>query len=244
MKRKFFVLAMLVVFILSCEDEEAFDVENLVEIITELRVEDNNQPADGIHKVKVIAVFPDDFDTEDDGKVTYSIFRNEVETQESEITTTIENGEEIRKSEILISSTKIDTLNIKATIKVADKSVFKETEILFRKAYPDSINIKSSSLSVSPNDFTEIELTTALIRSVGKVSANSFAETVVHDVDSNPRGLFNNYSTFSDNEGNIKNKFTMGNDDYLGTLYAITTTKDEFDNIKIDTITLVSIPKE
>lgn len=244
MKEKIFVLTLLITFNIACEDEEALDAENLVEIITELRIEDNNQPADGLHKIKVITVFPDDFDTEDDGKVTYLIFRDEVETEEIEITTTTENGKEIRKSELFISSSEVDTLAIRASISVANKSVFKETEVQFRRAFSDSINIKSSSLVLYPDDFGEIDLTTELLRKVGVVSINSYAETTVIDTLGNPRGFFNNYKTFSDSEGKVVNKFTLGNDDYLGRLYAISKAKDGQNNIQSDTIMIFSKPKE
>ncbi len=242
--KKISVLVPCLVFVFGCENEEAFDAENLVEIITELKVEDNNQPADGVHSIKVLTVFPDDFETEDNGKVTYTIFRDTIETQESDITTTLVDGKEVRLSELVLTSKEPDTITIRSTINVANKSVFKETEVQFRKALPDSINLKSSVLTLSPNDFSEIDLTLELLRNVGAVSANAFAQTIVIDTLGNERGLFNNYTVLSNAEGKIENKYTLGNDDYVGPLIAISRSRDEFNNIMTDTVTLISKLKE
>ncbi len=240
MKRILVAISILASLTWSCEDEAAFDAENLVELIIDMRVENNNQPGDGVSKIKVITVFPDGFTTEDDGKVTYNIFKEDIETIETDINSTIENGKEVRKSEVLITNNEADVIDVRATISVNKKLVFKEIQVRFKRAFPDSINIKSSSLVLTPNSFQEIELTTELLRRTGVVSKNSYAETIVLDTLGNPRGLFNNYKTIADAEGKIVNKYTLGTDDYIGYLYAISTTRQESNTVKIDTINLFS----
>ena len=143
-------------------------------------------------------------------------------------------------AEMLVDHVTADTIKVQGTIKINTASISKEINIIFKKAYPDSINTYSSSLTIKPNSFDEIEITTELIRKKGMVSLHSIAETIVVDSLGNSRGFFNNYRNVSDNTGEIKNRFTLGDDSYLGPLKVISTTANGPNLIKKDSIIITS----
>ncbi|WP_350291897.1 hypothetical protein [uncultured Croceitalea sp.] len=223
----------------SCNDDNEFSPENLDGILS-LSIDNNNAVSDGIEEIEVIAEFPIDFSTETDGMVDFTIFKQPSEVISRSIEIVQENGVQEKQSSILINSNKADSLRVEATISVNAINISKEVFIHFSKAYLTTINIKSSSLTIQPNSFNEIEITTELLRDSGIVTLNSIAETVVVDTLGQVRGIFNGYQNKTNNEGKIVNNFTLGNDDYQGRLFVIGTSADVNNVIKSDTLTIFS----
>ena len=235
---KYFYIIMLIIFC-SCEQEDDFNATKLSEIFN-LTIEGNNASSDGVSKIQVIADFPKDFNTENDNKVEFTVYKDAQETTLSEIILTERNGVNSKVATLIITHNKATSIKVQATIKVNDITVTKEVEITFKKAYLDTINVKSSSLIITPNSFNEIEITTELLRNTGQVSLNSTADTKVVDPTGTLRGIFNNYQNTTNSEGKIINNFTLGNDTYEGLLYVISTSLNEQNEIKKDTLTLFS----
>ncbi|TGV03384.1 hypothetical protein [Flavivirga rizhaonensis] len=216
-----------------------FSEVNLDDIM-QLSIENDNALANGVEDIRVIASFPDDFTTEQDGKVDFQVFKNTPENSAQDIQLVQENGILSRQASIEIKHNKEGSLRVKATISVNEILITKEVNINFSKAYFETINVSSSTLKVQANLFNEIDIFTKLLRDSGTVSLNSKAETVVKDTLGEVRGVFNNYQNKTDSEGKITNKFTLGNDDYVGKLFVIGTSIDEMNEIKSDTLTIYS----
>ncbi|WP_136466248.1 hypothetical protein [Flagellimonas onchidii] len=233
------IIILLLIFISSCENEDDFNPSTLAENFN-LRIENDNPPADMISEIAVIAEFPVNFNTEDDSKVDFLIFKEEREEMSSDIVLTEDNGNNVKQAELLVSYNRDTPIIVEGTISINGTVISKEVEITFSKAYPDSINVKSSSLTITPNSFEEIEITTELLRNIGNVSLNTIAETRVVDTNGTTRGIFNNYQNRTDSNGKIINKLTMGNDTYEGMLFVISSVINEENEIKTDTLTIYS----
>ncbi|WP_108867517.1 hypothetical protein [Aquimarina aquimarini] len=236
---KFLKYLFLIFLITSCEDQDEFNPSNLGKNFT-LNIENNEAPSDGISKIKVIAEFPSDFSTETDNKVDFTVFKQENENSTAEIILIEVGGTDKKIAELLVSYNIEDTIQVKATIQINSSSLSKEVNINFKKAFLDSINVFSSSLTIKPNSFDEIDFTTELIRNKGIVSLNSIAETRVEDTLGASRGIFNDYKNRSNKEGKITNKFTLGNDNYTGKLFVISSSKNILNQIETDSLIIYS----
>ena len=230
---------IILFIVLSCNDDNEFSAENLDNILS-LSIENNDAVSNGIEEIKVIAELPIDFTTENDGMVDFVIFKRINETISKNIELAQENVLQKKRASILIKHNEEDSLKVKATISVNNILISKETYINFSKAYLNSITITSSTLTIIPNSFNEIDITTELIRDSGVVSLNSVVETVVKDTLGKVRGIFNNYKNKSNEEGKVLNKYTLGNDDYKGRLFVISTSLDSNNEVKSDTLTIYS----
>ncbi|MDD7885733.1 hypothetical protein [Flavivirga sp. 57AJ16] len=230
-------LLIVIIIICACHNDNEFSPENLDTILT-LSVENDNAASDGIETVEVIADFPIDFTTEADGMVDFVVFKDTNETYSQAIELSQEHGVQKKSASIFVNHNKQEPLKVKATISVNEVLITKEVLINFSKAYFNAINITTSSLTISSNSFKEIDITTELLRNKGIVSLNSIAETIVKDTLWQPRGLFNNYKNKTNSEGKIVNKYTLGNDDYEGELFIISTATDINNEIKSDTLTI------
>jgi hypothetical protein len=205
-----------------------------------LSVENNNALSDGIEEIKITANLPIDFDSEDDGKVEFVINKKNIEYYNESIILIQENKIQKRQAIILIKHNEEEPLKVKATISVNDIFISKEVSVNFSKAYLDAINVTSSTLTISPNSFNEIDIYTELLRNRGIVSLNTIVNTVVKDTIGIARGSFNKYKNKTNLEGKILNKYTLGNDEYQGKLFVISTTLDINNKIKSDTLTIYS----
>ncbi|MDO5980599.1 hypothetical protein [Flavivirga spongiicola] len=230
-------LFMLIVIICSCNNDNEFSPENLDNILA-ISVENDNAVSDGVEAIKVIAEFPIDFTTETDGIVDFVVFKDTNETYSQAIELAQENGIQKKRASILVKHNEEASLKVKATISVNGVLISEEVFINFSKAYFNSINITTSSLTITPSSFNEIDLTTELVRNKGVVSLNCIAETVVKDTLWQPRGIFNNYKNKTNSEGKIINKYTLGNDDYQGELFVISTATGINNETKSDTLTI------
>ena len=228
---------MLIIIICSCNNDNEFSPENLDTILTVL-VENDNAVSDGVEAIEIIAEFPLDFTTEADGMVDFVIFKDTNEMYSQPIELVQENGTQKKRASILVKHNKQESLNVKATISVNEVLISKEITINFTQAYFNSINITASPLTIAPNSFNEIDITTELVRDTGVVSLNSIAETIVKDTLWQPRGIFNNYKNKTNSEGKIVNKYTLGNDDYQGKLFIIAMATDINNETKSDTLTI------
>jgi hypothetical protein len=234
---KYLLFISLILY--NCENKDDFDPSKLVDIFT-LSIVDDNAIADGTSKITLRAVFPKDFNTEDDSKVVFKIFKETEEIVLSDIILTEIEGKTLKMAELTLSHNKIEKLKIKGTIVINQSSISKEVTINFDKAYFDSINVLSSSLTIKPNTFEEIDITTELNRNLGLVSLNSIAETIVMDTLGVSRGIFNNYQNSTKANGKIVNKFTLGNDEYEGVLYVISSSLNAQNETKKDTLKIFS----
>ena len=237
MKKRVYTLLILVLIINSCYKEDDFSPSSLSNLL-ELSIKNDNQLADGTSKIKAIAEFPSDFSTETNDKVTFIIEGNE---NEAEIRFVEIDGVNKKVADFEFTSKTAKTANIKAIISVFESEISKELSATFRPAFCESINVSSSSLTIVPDSsFTEITLITKLVRNSGVVSTGTVANTKVVDVNGTERGILVDYNFKTDSLGMINNRFTMGNDNYEGQLYAISESIDENNNIKKDTLVLYS----
>lgn len=224
---------------ISCEDQDEFNPSSLSDIIS-LQIENDNTNADGVSEIIVKAIFPSDFETEEDNKVDFEIFRDSIESVTKDIIFTTINGEDIKLAELSVTNNKEDAVKVTAAIVIAGSRITKEITVTFEKAFPEMINVRSSSLTIKPNSFEEIEITTELKRETGIVSTGFNGETRVVDTLGATRGVFNDYQNITNNEGKIVNKLTLGNDDYTGKLFVISHAQNEMGQQIIDSLTIFS----
>jgi len=237
MKRRLITLLILALIINSCYKEDDFSPSSLSSVMN-LSIENDNQLADGTSKIKAIAEFPSNFSTEENDKVTFVLEGNE---NEVDIRLVEINGENKKVAEFEFTSKTVKSTNIKAIISVFESEISKEKGATFRQAFCESINVSSSSLTIVPDSsFTEIALTTKLIRNSGQVSIGTTANTKVVDLNGVERGVFVDYNFKTDSLGVITNRFTLGNDNYEGQLYVISESLDENNSVKKDTLVLYS----
>lgn len=237
MKKRVFTLLILALIINSCYKEDDFSPSSLSNVM-DLSIENDNQLADGNSKIKAIAEFPSDFSTEENNKVTFILDGNE---NEVDIRLVEINGENKKIANFEFTSKTVKSINIKAIISVFESEISKEQSATFRQAFCESINVSSSSLTIVPDSsFTEITLTTKLTRNGGVVSTGTEVITKVVDLNSVERGVLVDYKFKTDSIGVISNRFTMGNDNYEGQLYAISESLDENNSVKRDTLVLYS----
>ena len=234
---KIIFLLLFSIFISSCEND---DTNVLQANLMQLRVENNLAYANNFDKIKIIAEFPNDFNTEDDQKVKFTVGKDEEEIITSTITLINENGTLKKIAEAFIKHNVQTTLNVKATISINNVEISKDVDVSFKNAFPDDITISSSSLEVVPNSFETITLTTKLNREYGSVSLNTSVLTEAFDVNNNPIGIFVDYKDKTNEEGIVVNKFTLGNDSYLGPIKIKSTTIDENNVDKTFELTIYS----
>ncbi|CAM4367748.1 hypothetical protein [Gillisia limnaea] len=237
MKNRLLTSLSLMLILNSCYKEDDYSPTELSNIMN-LRIDNDNQLADGLSKITAVAEFPSDFSTETNNKVTFIIAGIE---KEADIRLVEIDGTNKKIAEIDFTSKSVKTSNLKAIISVLQSEISEEQNMSFRRAFCESINLSSSSLTIIPDSsFTKITLTTKLIRESGVVSIGTIANTKVVDLNGVERGILVNYSFKTDSLGIITNQFTMGNDGYEGQLYAISESLDESNNIKKDTLILYS----
>lgn len=230
---------LLFIIIFSCNDDNEFSPENLDNILT-LSIENDNAVSDGVEEIRVIAEFPLEFTTESDGMVEFEVFKETSEMINQSIQLVQENGIQRKLAIASIKYNKNESLRVKATISVNNILISEDIFVNFSKAFLETISISSSSLTIQPNSFNEIDIFTQLSRDQGIVSINSIAETVVIDTLGQVRGIFNAYKNKTDVQGKISNRYTLGNDDYQGDLFVISTSLDINNEIKSDTLTIFS----
>lgn len=237
MKNLFTSSLLILLILVSCYNENDFKPSELSKVMI-LKVQNDNQLADGISKITAIAEFPSEFKTEKDSKV---IFRIDGHQKEAGIRLVEINGVNKKIAEIDITSKSVKTKNVKAIVSILNSEISKEQNISFRSAFCESINLSSSSLTITPDSsFTEITLTTKLMRNKGFVSTGITSNTKVVDLNGLERGVLVNYKFTTDSLGIITNQFTMGNDNYEGLLYAISESLDESNNLIRDTLVIYS----
>ncbi len=223
---KKFMFSFVLILTFGCESPDDFKPSSLIDLIN-IEVRSNNVPADGISRIQVIAAFSEDFSTEDDQKIEFTVFKDSLERSSQDLVFTLNNGVEERISELFVVHNRPETLRVKATASVNGVEFSKTTDIVYEMAYPEEINVLADSLVINPNSFKELKITTELLRSIGKVNSGIIAETIVVDTLGNERGLFNNYQNKirEIDSGKIENRFTLGNDDYTGRLFVIVSTQ-------------------
>ncbi|WP_143961317.1 hypothetical protein [Litoribacter populi] len=237
MKNRLLFSLLLLLLLNSCYNEDDYSPTKLSNIMI-LRIVNDKQLADGLSKITAIAEFPSNFSTEDNNKVIFVI-----DGIEKEANIRLVEIDKVNKkiANLDIASNRVKTVNIKAIISVLQSEISKEINASFKQALCESIKLSSSSLTIAPDSsFTEITLTTKLLRGSGKVSTGTVANTKVVDIDGINRGILVNYNFKTDSLGIITNQFTMGNDSYEGQLYAISESLDETNNLKKDTLKLYS----
>ncbi|MBN8641224.1 MAG: hypothetical protein J0L86_05360 [Flavobacteriales bacterium] len=234
-----FLTTLVSLFLFSCEKSQEEILNDYNNVMT-LKVENDNAYADNFNKIKIIAEFPNDFITEDDGKVDFYISKDTEEHKLESIRLIQENGVSKKIAEAFITHNKNELLNVRAVVTINGVETSKQTSVTFKKAYFDELNIIASSLVVTHNTFNTIQLTTELNRNNGVVTLNSIAETVIKDSSGNTIGIFNNYKNKTDSTGKIVNNFAMGNNNYIGILYAITSSANELGVTQKDTLILYS----
>lgn len=236
--KKIFIGLVFLLFS-SCYNEDDFSPSELSKIMN-LKVENDNQIANGVNKIRIIAEFPSDFTTEDDNKVKFVIQGKNTTEVLADIRLIEDNGTNQKIAETNISSTDVESLNVKAIISINESEISKNVNISFQRALCESIKMMSSSLTVKPSSFDEIIINTNLERKVGIVSAGTLAETKIVDINGITRGILVNYNNKADSTGKIVNHFTMGNDSYQGKLYIISESIDENNNPIKNTLIIYS----
>lgn len=232
---------ILILILGACQDESDFSPSNLSQVIN-LIVEDNEAVADGYSPIKVIAEFPINFNTEDDDTVDFIIQGDNMELIESKAIRFLEkNGENKKQADISIFSTSVQELMVKGIISINGSEISKETTITFKRALCDKINITASSLQIKPDStFGEIIISTKLTRASGQVSIGTETKTFVIDTLGSTRGQLVDYKALTDSAGVVTNRFTMGNDKYIGELLVISESLGASNKIKADTLVIYS----
>jgi hypothetical protein len=113
-----------------------------------------------------------------------------------------------------------------AIIEAAIKGTLKTQVVQFKRAHAESIHITVAALSIASGFANSLQITTNLLRSKGTPTQNSEATLKAVDTTNIERGILINYSTKSDANGQIINKFSMGNDPYKGKLKLIAASAD------------------
>ena len=240
MKNRTFFFLLSVTTLVGCYDEQEFSPSALSDVL-KLQIRNNNALADSKSQIEVRTVFPADFQTEDDNKVEFIIQKGSGnEERTSEILFVQENGVDKRIGTTKISSIDVESFVVNATISVNGATIQKDTTITFLKAYPEVIRQSVSTPLVKPDFFEPITITTTLERNNGKVSKNTIVDIVVVDTTGVERGRIDDLRTKSNEEGIVENKFTMGEDTYVGKLYLIASSETENQTVLKDTITLIS----
>lgn len=237
--RVIFLLVCMTI-LTGCYDEQDFS-PSAVNDVLKLQLRNNNTLADSESQIEVRALFPADFQTEEDDKVDFIIQRNSgIEEVTSEILFVQENGVDKRLATTKISSIDAESFVVNAKISVNGATIQKDTTITFLKAYPENIRQSVSTPLVKPNFFETITITTTLERNKGKVSKNTIVDVIVVDTAGVKRGRIDDLITKSNEEGVVENKFAMGEDTYVGKLYLISSSETENQTVLRDTITLIS----
>lgn len=240
MRYRVVFLLLSIGVLLSCYDEQDFSPSAISDIL-QLQLRNNNTLADAESQIEIRALFPVDFQTEDDEKVDFTIQNNsENEEITSEILFVQENGVDKRIGTTKISSIDAESFVVNAKISVNGATIQKDTVITFLKAYPESIRQSVSTPLVKPNFFETITITTTLERNKGKVSKNTFVDVVVVDTAGVERGRIDDLITKTNEEGIVENKFALGEDSYVGKLYLVASSETENQTVLRDTITLIS----
>jgi hypothetical protein len=148
------------------------------------------------------------------------LFDNGTKTITKSSATVLVNGVYKRVAQVrLIASKIVDS----ALVEVAVKGTSKNFTVNFLKALPDSVSISLSAPAIATGFANSVTITTSLIRSAGVPSLNNDATLTVTDTANVSRGSFINYSSKSDINGVIVNKFTLGSDTYKGKLIVTAT---------------------
>lgn len=146
---------------------------------------------------------------------TAGLFDNGTKTITKSSSTILVNGIYKRTATVRLTSSKSVEI---ANVEVAIKGTSKNLSINFVKAFPDSIKLSVSAPSITQGYENSILITLNLIRSIGIPSINNDATISVMDANNVIKKSFVNYNTKSDANGQIINRFTMGNDPYKGIL--------------------------
>ncbi|MFD2588980.1 hypothetical protein ACFSQJ_18795 [Croceitalea marina] len=228
---------MILSLVYGCENPEDFNPSNLIDVM-DIQVRNDNTPADGISRITVVASFDEEFSTEDDQKIDFVVFKDSLESSSQNLVFTSVNGIEQRISELFVVHNKQERLQVKATASVNGAQFSKTVDVNFENAYPEAINVFTDSLTINPNSFNQIKITTELSRSVGMVNSGIKAETHVVDTLGNTLGLFNNYQNtlFTRDSGRIENRFSLGNESYLGKLLIVAKTETPAGELRDTTI--------
>ena len=233
-------LPLLITLLCCCEKSNDFSPSELSNLM-ELTIENNNMPADGVSNIKVIASFPENFDNAQDDKVRFKVFKDSIITINNDIVFTSINGSDKKVSDILINNKKADTIEVEAAVTINKSQISKRINAVFKNAYPDRLRIIADSLTIAPNSFKELQITTTLFREIGNVNQGIKVETKVIDSDGIPRGIFNGYKEILDNDSSlILNRYTLGNDSYVGELYIVSLTENPMNQMISDTLMIFS----
>ncbi|WP_298791237.1 hypothetical protein [uncultured Allomuricauda sp.] len=232
MRDKFLFLFVLSLLI-ACEDTDDFSPSSLIKLM-DIKTRNDNAPADGVSRVTVVVSFDKEFSTEDDQKIDFVVFKDSLEMSSQDLVFTSNNDIEQRISELFVVHNRAETIQVKATASANGAQFSRTTNITFDDALPDEINVFADSLVVNPNSFKELTITTELPRTTGTVNSGIIAETIVLDTLGNPHGVFNNYQnkTKEVNSGKIENRFTLGDDNYVGKLFIIATSQSTTGTLK------------
>lgn len=187
-----------------------------------LKVDNNNAYADSFDKIKIIAEFPSDFSSEEDQKVDFIVNKDIPETYKSDIILINENGLLKRVAELYVTYNKATTLQVNAVIKINGVQTLQPIQISYKQAYLDEINISSSSLEIKHNSFETVTITSKLTRNKGMVTLDTPVVTKAYDINNNEIGTFVDYKNKTDINGEVVNKFTLGNSNYVGPIKIIT----------------------
>jgi hypothetical protein len=195
--------------------------------------------ADGFTSAQIEVEQP--IDTKDDFiSITFTTTKGTFENGTKTITKSslvVKNGDQYTRKAIvqLTSTTQIGDAVVEATIKNTSKKI----TVKFEKAFPEDIQLTTSALSLAPGFNNSITLTTNILREKGIPSAGHEATLQVFDKNGTEIGSFLNLVTTSDGNGNLSNKFTLGNQSYSGNLTVRATTKNQSGTILPKEITVI-----
>lgn len=198
-------------------------------------------PADGESYTVLTAEQPLDV-KEEYTSVTFSTTKGTFENGQKTITKSslinLENTVYRRKAIVrLVSSKKVDSADIEASV----KGTSKKTTVYFVRAFPESIKLSTTGISISPGFGNSVVLTTTLLRRVGTASQGAPVKLESFDANNAKIGYFINYNEASDENGQTTNRFTLGDQNYRGSIKIVATAVDGENKPIRDSIQLTSL---
>lgn len=166
---------------------------------------------------------------------TAGSFDNGSKTITKSSSTVLVNWVYKRLAQVRLTSSKNEE---KATIEASIKGTLKTIVISFTKAFPEAIKAVVVNPFITSGVTNSLQITTNLLRSVGTPTIGNEASLKVIDSNNVARGSFINYTTKSDANGNIVNKYTLGTDPYKGALRIVAQGIDATGNALRDTVTI------
>jgi len=246
--RKIHVL-ILVLFVVSCFNPTAFEIENL-DVNEIIQLEGTNTTdtilANGSATLDITASLSEE---SVDGKraivfnTTNGSFVGGEGTTITKVATPARNSGRYEAVVTLVSTKSLGTATITATTASGEVKAKNRKTVIFEKAYPQSFTVRVDSASLKPSFQSEIILSAILLRTDGIPTSGHGVTFTAQGEDNRHLGFYvNNDSTsISDGNGIASIRYTLGSDS-VGVNEVITVTATS--EIIIEGSEIIETPSE